>query len=397
MQFSDVKCDAESTTIAIAYPLDNIHEMSSYENLPQQSLFAYLPLRQYGFRFILQGDFEVPTTRQEVLRDNGWNEWLKKEMIQLLPLAYDYFRTLPDILQSCSMDVQSHIGSINSIQTIKYFIKTIPTHNDIDPYFNSFIDSSIQGLMGFIQLPVVIDEINQTVQWISPKQCFFVRDSFIKQIFSSDLLLSHFNSYYLSEQFVHECDHSILTDLGCRKLDFATILQLIRSLYTQNAQEHTTKTTNIEQSLSLTLSFRIITTNIFLVAQWLLCIDYSLQQERERPGFNVDDDNEWQKTTIEQLKQMKILLLKDQTRLVSIELFQPQTIFFPLDKSIIYPKHVRLVLEDLPTLDERLLDFIERKYPHRLESIKHLLKDLGKLEKNRYAHVHFLFRMIESH
>ncbi|CAF3179029.1 unnamed protein product [Rotaria sp. Silwood2] len=344
MQFSDIKCDAESTTLAIAYPLDHIHEKSSYENLPCQPLFAYLPLRSYGFRFILQGDFEVPATRQEILRDNGWNEWLKKEMIQLLPLAYEYFKILPDILQTCSIDVQNHIGSLNLIQTIKYFIKTIPTYNDIDPYFNSFIDKSIQGLMGSIQLPVIIDEINQTIQWISPTQCVFVRDSFIKEIFTPDLLFSHFKNYYLNEQFVHECDQSILIKLGCRKLDFSNILRLIRSLYTQNEQEHTTKTTNIEQ-----------------IAQWFLCIDYSLQQERERPGFNIDDDNQREQTTIEQLKQMKIIPLKDQTQLVSIEQYQERAIFFPLDKSISYAKHLKIVLEDLPTIDERLLDYIEKK------------------------------------
>ncbi|CAF4928220.1 unnamed protein product, partial [Rotaria sp. Silwood2] len=77
--------------------------------------------------------------------------------------------------------------------------------NNIDPYFNSFIDKSIQGLMGSIQLPIVIDEINQIIQWISPTQCVFVQDSFIKEIFTSDLLLSHFKNYYLNEQFVREC------------------------------------------------------------------------------------------------------------------------------------------------------------------------------------------------
>jgi hypothetical protein len=228
--------------------------MSSYEKLLTQPLFAYLPLRSFGFRFILQGDFEVPATREDVLRDNAWNEWLKKEMVRLLPLAYEFFKSLSDILKSCSIDVQNHFREINLIEAMKFFMKTIPIHNGIDPYFNSFIDKSIEGLMGVIQLPVIINEINQTVQWVSPTQCVFVRDSFIKQIFTQDLLLSHFNSYYLSEEFVNECDQLILIKLGCRKLDFSNILRLIRSLYSQNEQEHTTKTTSIEQSLFLYLA-----------------------------------------------------------------------------------------------------------------------------------------------
>jgi hypothetical protein len=378
MQLSDVKGDVESTTIAIAYPLDAIHESSSFATLPSQPLFAYLPLRSYGFRFILQGDFEIPATRQEVLRDNVWNEWLKKEMIKLLPLAYDLFKNLPNLLTSCSLDVQKHIGSLNIIETLKYFIKMIPTRNEIDPYFNSFIDKTIQGLMGFIQLPIIHDENNQTIQWVSPTQCVIIRDSFIRQIFTPELLLSHFKSFYLNEQFVNECDENILIKLGCRKLDFSNILKLIKTLYTQNEQEHSTKTTTIEQSLVLLFIDFAIKYFLFLVAQWFLCIDYSLQQERDKPGFNIDNNEQDQMTTIDQLKQMKIIPLKQQSKLVSIEEMKERAILFPLDKSVPYKKHLKLVLEDLPTIDERLMEYIEKKYPRRLESIKHLLEDLGK-------------------
>lgn len=168
-------------------------------------------------------------------------------MIKLLPLAYDSFKNLPNLLSSCSIDIQTHFGSLNIIQTLKYFIKMIPTRNNIDPYFNSFIDKTIQSLMGIIQLPIIH---NENLQWISPSQSVIVRDSFIREIFSQDLLLSHFNNYYLNEEFVNECDESILIKLGCRRLDFSTILKLIKRLYTQNQQEHSTKTTTIEQSKS---------------------------------------------------------------------------------------------------------------------------------------------------
>lgn len=114
-----------------------------------------------------------------------------------------------------------------------------------------------------------------------------------------------------------------------------------------------------------------------LVAQWIVCIDYSLQQERDQPGLNFDDHDHHEITTMDQLKQMKIFPLKNQIQLVSIEEFQQRAILFPLDKSTQYSKHLKIVLEDLPTLDERLLEYIEKKHPQRLESVKRLLKDLG--------------------
>ncbi|UJR16805.1 hypothetical protein I4U23_003704 [Adineta vaga] len=370
MYLNDIKGDVQSTIIAIAYPLDAIHEASSYAILPSQPLFAYLPLRSYGFRFILQGDFEIPATRQEVLRDNIWNDWLKKEMAQLIPVAYDLFKNLPNLLTTCSVDVQKHIGSLNSLETLKYFIKMIPARNEIDPYFNSFIDKSIKGLMGCIRLPIINEDTQEILQWISPTQCVFVRDSFIKHIFTSDLLLSHFNSYYLNEQFVHECDETILMKLGCRRLDFSTILKLIKTLYTQNDQEHSTKTTSIEQ-----------------IAQWFLCIDYSLQQEREKPSFNLDDTEHNELTTIDQLKKLKIIPLQEQTRLVSIEEMKERVILFPLDKSTQFSKYLKLAAEGLPTIDQRLIEYIEKKYPRRLDSIKNLLKSIGISEFNNVRRI----------
>lgn len=80
---------------------------------------------------------------------------------------------------------------------------------------------------------------------------------------------------------------------------------------------------------------------------------------------------------MDQLKQMKIIPLKNQTKLVSIQQFADRAILFPVDKSANYSKQLRIVLEDLPAIDERLIECIENKYPRRLDSIKRLLQDLG--------------------
>ncbi|CAF4554662.1 unnamed protein product [Rotaria sp. Silwood2] len=338
MKLSEVKCDVESTTIAIAYPLNPIDQCSSHQILSTQPLFAYLPLRSYGFRFILQADFEITASRQEILRDNRWNDWLKSEMIQLFPLTYERFQHLPTLLAQCKFDFhQTPTNPLTKIQTLKYFLKLIPTRNEIDPYFNIFVDKSIQCLMGIIRLPVFChddddDDDEQHIDWVLPSQCVLI-----------------------------QCDEQILIKLGCHRLDFGDILKLIRTLYKQNDQVHSTKTTNIEQ-----------------IAQWLLCIDYSLQQERERPGFNNDDDNdENEMTTMNELKQLKIIPLRHQSRLVSFDEFEERTILFPLDKSIKFEKHLKIILDDLPTIDNRLLDYIEDKYPRRIDSVKTLLTNLG--------------------
>lgn len=54
-------------------------------------MFAYLPLRSYGFRFIIQGDFEVPSSREDVDSDKSWNQWLREEIPQLFIDALSVF------------------------------------------------------------------------------------------------------------------------------------------------------------------------------------------------------------------------------------------------------------------------------------------------------------------
>ena len=54
-----------------------------FKDLQHQQVFAFLPLRSYGFRFILQGDFDLPSSREDVNSDSPWNQWLREEVPSL--------------------------------------------------------------------------------------------------------------------------------------------------------------------------------------------------------------------------------------------------------------------------------------------------------------------------
>ncbi|UJR37109.1 hypothetical protein I4U23_029813 [Adineta vaga] len=354
----DIKGEVDSTTIAVAYPLNKIQE-SSNQPLPTQPLFAYLPLRSYGFRFILQADFEIPATRQEIRRDNLWNEWLKTEMTCLLSLAYLQFKRLPDLLVSSSID--THITNhLTPIHAIKYFLKLIPSRNELDSYFNAFVDESIQLLTGIIELPIVRqnEKEESIIDWVSPSKCMIIRDPHIRKILSQDLLIAHFNSYYVHEQLV-------VVNL------ILPITRLIEISYQQNEQERPKTTSSIEQ-----------------IAQWLVCLDYSLEQQRKQIYFDHDHNEKNEEDTITKLKQMKILPIKQHSRLMSVNEFNKYSISFPLDKSIRFSKHLKLVLDDMPTLDEQLLNIIEDKYPRQLDSIKRLLRKLGITEGHNIREIY---------
>ena len=54
-------------------------------------MFAYLPLRSYGFKFIIQADFEVPSSREDIDKDSAWNQYLLKELPILITEAFHLF------------------------------------------------------------------------------------------------------------------------------------------------------------------------------------------------------------------------------------------------------------------------------------------------------------------
>lgn len=64
----------------------------SFQSLVQQPVFAFLPLRSYGFRFIIQADFDVPSSREDVDKDSAWNQWLRQEIGSLFVQAFDDFK-----------------------------------------------------------------------------------------------------------------------------------------------------------------------------------------------------------------------------------------------------------------------------------------------------------------
>lgn len=59
--------------------------------LPPQNVHAFLPLRSYGFKFLIQADFEVPSSREDIDRDSLWNQEVLKEIPRLVIDAFKAF------------------------------------------------------------------------------------------------------------------------------------------------------------------------------------------------------------------------------------------------------------------------------------------------------------------
>jgi hypothetical protein len=65
------------TELTIAFPLPESAETPT--KLPFMDVFAFLPLRSYGLAFVLQADWEVPSSRESIDASSAWNQWLRDE------------------------------------------------------------------------------------------------------------------------------------------------------------------------------------------------------------------------------------------------------------------------------------------------------------------------------
>ncbi|XP_048088539.1 uncharacterized protein wu:fj29h11 isoform X4 [Alosa alosa] len=136
-----IKEEVESTELAMAFCLSDGSSSSSTDaplQPRQQNVFAFLPLRSFGFRFIIQGDFDIPSSREDVDRDSSWNQWLRSNLPQLFMEAMDVFSKHPEF---------------SGLKGLCYFLQFVPLPDEIQDFFKPVANQILQLLKGRACLP----------------------------------------------------------------------------------------------------------------------------------------------------------------------------------------------------------------------------------------------------
>ena len=121
-----IRHDVQSTEISIAFTLKEEGDGIYSPFLDQQPVFAFLPLRKYGLKFIIQGDFVLPSSREEVDGDSHWNQWLLSEFPGLFVSAAKSFCSLP-CFESCpGKAIAAYMSYIPLIGEVHGFFSNLP-------------------------------------------------------------------------------------------------------------------------------------------------------------------------------------------------------------------------------------------------------------------------------
>ncbi|XP_073345224.1 uncharacterized protein [Pagrus major] len=197
-----IKEDVESTELALAFQLDSSNTESDIVCQPQkQPVFAYLPLRSFGFRFIIQGDFDIPSSREDVDRDSSWNQWLRSEIPQLFLQAMDVFTDHPEF---------------RGLKGLCQFLQFIPLPDEVLDFFKPVAGQIIQLLKGKAFLPTLSP--TGEVVFKLPSQVAVCKDAVIRDVIGGAELERHLSLSYLHPGLSPGPPTSLLTHLGVRYL-----------------------------------------------------------------------------------------------------------------------------------------------------------------------------------
>ncbi|GAB1739090.1 hypothetical protein NU219Hw_g3847t1 [Hortaea werneckii] len=75
------------TELLMAFPVDG--DMKPF--LRNRATFNFLPIREYGLSFVLQGDFMLSASREDILMGNDWNNELVRAALELFCSAVTLF------------------------------------------------------------------------------------------------------------------------------------------------------------------------------------------------------------------------------------------------------------------------------------------------------------------
>ncbi|XP_069113795.1 uncharacterized protein [Argopecten irradians] len=302
--------EVDSTEIAMAFPLRSKSQRShSLTNQPRQPVFAFLPLRSYGFRFIVQGDFDVPSSREDVDRDSPWNQWIRNELHTLFIEALDLFK--------------SH-KEFSPLEAVTSFLQFVPMEDEILDFFRPVASQILAKLKAKACVPTQPNSKGM-ITWKMPSQTVIVRDSLICELITPEMLQKHLNLFYVHRDLAESLNTTLTQCLGIECLTTDHLIQIGKALILDRSQQS-----------------EDYDNQILMTAKWLACVYRSLDEFR---------DNQF---ILDTLSTLKILpLTTDQ--FVSVA---DKTIFFPLteDKKTLQRGDPMMVLQaDINTIHPLLL------------------------------------------
>lgn len=165
---------------------------------PSSKVFAFLPIRQVGFKFSIQADFILSSSREDILTDRPWNKFLRVAISAAFKIAISSFKKTDELAFS--------------------YLKYLPAAGEIsDPFFKPVAESILKALAQAESLP------SAAGQWTLPSALRIARKGF-RDLFSSELALELFGFDYVDARV--QGSDELLRKLGVKDILLSDVLSV---------------------------------------------------------------------------------------------------------------------------------------------------------------------------
>lgn len=210
LQTNSIRFDVKTTEISMAFTLQE-SDNSYIPCSDQQPVFAFLPLRTYGLKFILQGDFVLPSSREEVDGDSPWNQWLLSEYPSLFVRAQREFCELPCFRTEPGKGISA-------------FMSFVPLVGEVHGFFSSLPRLIISKLR--MMNCLLVDGENS--EWAPPCKVLRGWTEQVRDFISDNMLLEHLGLRYLNKNIV--LSDALARALGIEDFGPNILVRLLSSL-----------------------------------------------------------------------------------------------------------------------------------------------------------------------
>ncbi|KAI3716435.1 hypothetical protein L1987_67312 [Smallanthus sonchifolius] len=211
LQADHIRHDVQTTEISMALMLEDINNGNYIPKLEHQPVFAFLPLRNYGLKFIIQADFILPSSREEVDGDSPWNQWLLSEFPNLFVSAEAAFCSLP-----CFKE--------NPAKGVSVFMSFVPLGGEVHGFFSCLPRMIISKLR--MSNCLLLEGDNN--EWVPPCKVLRNWTEQTRSLLPDSLIKEHFGVGYLNKDTV--LTDSLSHALGIEECGPRILIQIMTSL-----------------------------------------------------------------------------------------------------------------------------------------------------------------------
>ncbi|CAN8232243.1 unnamed protein product [Cochlearia groenlandica] len=211
LKAANLRDDVQSTEISIGFTLHMLEDGTYRSSMIQEPVFAFLPLRTYGLKFIIQGDFILTSSREDVDEDSPWNQWLLSEFPSLFVGGLRSFCSLPSFTHNFGKAVSS-------------YMQLVPLVGEVHGFFSSLPRSIITRLRTTNCLLLEGDG----EQWAPPCKVLRNWNEKIRTLLTDRLLQEHLALGFLDKDIV--LSDSLSRALGIEDYGPKTLVQILSSM-----------------------------------------------------------------------------------------------------------------------------------------------------------------------